>query len=203
MKEDYPNRKPLRMRGYDYSQNGAYFITVCTVKKEEILSQIMPAPVGVGAHDDPLIDVRNNKIGASITLTPIGEIVEKYILSSNRIEGVRIENYVIMPNHIHMIIVIDSPIRHDDVPAGFEHGTSKAPSPTNSSHTNHYSNMLIPHVISTFKRFVRHEVGYNIFQRSYHDRIIRNHNEYVKIAKYIAENPINWNTDCFYPAVDQ
>ena len=158
-----PNRKPTRLKNYDYSQNGAYFITICTHNRKPIFSNI----VGGGAFDAP-----------NLILTNIGKIAEKYILSTNNINNLSVDKYVIMPNHIQLIWVVEN-----------NNGTSRAPSPTNN---------IISHSISTFKRFVNKEVGENIFQRSFHDRIIRDENEYLKIWNYIDTNPQKWREDCFY-----
>jgi putative transposase len=87
-------RKNLRLGSYDYSQNGAYFITVCTKDREPILSQIVVA-------DDP---VRLN----DIHLTQIGKIVSDCWNSINNIfPNVKADKFVIMPNHFHGIIIID------------------------------------------------------------------------------------------------
>lgn len=158
---DLPKRKPVRLKEYDYGTYGAYFITICTKDKKEILCEI----VGDGALDVP-----------KIRLTHIGSIVEKYILSTNNINGLQVDKYVIMPNHIHLILVVAT------------EGTSKAPSPTNA---------IIPHAVSTLKRFVNRDVGENIFQRSYHDHIIRNEQDYNEIWEYIDTNPVKWENDCF------
>ena len=91
--------------------------------------------------------------------------------------------YVIMPNHIHLLICIG---RADDPT---ENGTSRTPSPTNE---------IIPRYVSSFKRFCNREIGQNIWQRSYHDHIIRNVPEYQMIWQYIDTNPIRWEQDCFY-----
>jgi len=84
-----------------------------------------------------------------------------------------------MPNHIHMILFGED---------GFD-GTSKAPSPTNAA---------IPHFVSTFKCFCHRQAGFTIFQRSYHDHVIRNDKDYLKIWEYIDSNPAKWEEDCFY-----
>ena len=157
-------RKKNRLKYWNYGRNGAYFITICTEGKKKILSKI----VGDGAFDVP----KN-------ILTDYGEIVDKYINSSNNINGISIDKYVIMPNHIHMIIIVENN----------ETGTSRAPSPTNS---------LIAHTISTFKRFVNIEIGKNILQRSFHDHIIRNEADYKNIWAYIDNNPLKWELDCFF-----
>ena len=178
MEEKYQQRKPTRIRKYDYSSVGAYFVTICTQDRKRILSEIISTndtfvnetsnyAVGDGAFDVP-----------SIRLTPIGEIVEKYLLSSNNISNVEIDTYVIMPDHIHVIFFIRS-----NKNAKQQNGTSRAPSPTNE---------LLPHIISTFKRFCNKEIGYNIFQRSFADHIIRDREDYETRRKYIYENPIKW-----------
>ncbi len=161
---DLPKRKPIRLKNFDYSSCCAYFITICVQDKECILSRI----VGDGA-----LDVPKN------ILTDYGKIVEKNIISGNRIPDINVDNYVVMPNHIHMILRIEN------------NGTSRAPTPTNQ---------MIPHFISTFKRFCHAQIGFKIFQRSYHDHIIRNDKEYFKIWHYIENNPLKWNEDCFFTA---
>ncbi len=158
-----PKRKPIRLRGFDYNQNGFYFMTVCTKEKQKILCDI----VGDGALDVP-----------KIRLSQAGKIVERYILSSNKIPEITVDAYAIMPNHIHLILSVNN-----------KNGTSKAPSPTNN---------IISHTISTLKRFVNKEIGHNIFQRSFYDHIIRDEKDYLKIAEYIETNPQKWQEDCFY-----
>ncbi len=166
MENKLPKRKSLRIKGYDYSALGAYFVTVCTKDRNPILSDIVKPPsVGVGAHDDP-----------QIRLTEIGKVVERHLLSSENIAGVKIDRYVIMPDHIHIIIILcpdEYETRND--------GSSRAPTPTNE---------MLPHIISTFKRFCNKELGENIFQRGYMEHIIRDKKDYETRRAYIYENPI-------------
>ena len=99
---NFKERKPTRLKGYDYSTPGAYFLTICVKDKRQLLSKI----VGGDAHIVP----ENN-------LSPAGMICDKYINNINsRYENVTVDKYVIMPNHIHLII--------------FLHGTMRASSPT-------------------------------------------------------------------------
>ena len=162
---DYPNRKANRLPKYNYSAPGAYFLTICTESRKSILSKI----VGGGAFDAP-----------SAQLTKLGMIVKRNILSGNQIQGITVDKFVIMPNHIHLILLVD-PTAQD--------GTSRAPSPTNA---------VIPHFVSTFKRFCHRDIGYPIFQRSYHDHVIRDEEDYRMIWQYIDTNPVRWQEDCFY-----
>ena len=157
-------RKRTRLKDYDYSQNGAYFITICSKNKQCIFGSI----VGGGALDAP-----------QTKLSQTGEIVEKYITSTNNIPEIKVDRYVIMPNHIHLILFV-------------ENGTSKAPSPTNN---------VISHAIGTLKRFVNKEMGENVFQRSFHNHVIRGEADCLKITNYIETNPAKWNEDCFYTEI--
>ncbi len=157
---ELPKRKKLRLEGYDYSSCGAYFVTICVKDRCELLGEII---VGDDAHIVP-----HTKLSA------YGMVVEKYI---NGIIGVT--KFVIMPNHIHMIILIDAT----------KNGTMWASSPTTQS---------LPQLIKSFKILVTKEINLSLFQRSYHDHIIRNEQEYQKIWTYIDENPINWENDCFF-----
>ena len=172
-------RKNIRIKNYDYSSKGAYLVTICTESRKELLSKIYmhevaPQPVGDGALDIP----PRTKLKPQVLLTPIGEIVEKHLLSSENIPGVKINSYIIMPDHIHAIIFLN-PDKYE--PKG--DGMSRAPSPTNH---------MIPHIVSTFKRFCNKEIGYNIFQRSYYEHIIRDKDDYETRRKYLYENPIRW-----------
>ena len=172
MEKEIPKRKELRIKQYDYSSRGAYFVTICIKDRKQILSDIIK-PVGVGAHDDP-----------QLRLTSIGKTVEKNLLSSEKISGVTIDQYVIMPDHIHAIIFLDP-----DKYAERYDGSSRAPTPTNE---------MLPHIISTFKRFCNKEIGNNIFQRGYIEHIIRDNKDYETRVKYIRENPMYWYYDELY-----
>ncbi|MBQ7302043.1 MAG: hypothetical protein IJW89_00485 [Clostridia bacterium] len=177
MENDFPRRKATRLKDFDYSTTGAYFVTVCTTNRRCLLSKII-APTNGSIVGDGALDV------PQVKLTEIGRIAEKHLLASERIQGVRIDRYVIMPNHIHAIIAIKADENDEQV-----HGTSRAPSPTNK---------LLPHIVATFKRFCHKEIGQVVFQRSFHDHVIRDYADYDEIAKYIAENPIRWRLDTLY-----
>ena len=169
MEKEIHKRKELRLKQYDYSSKGAYFITICTKDRKRILSDIIK-PVGVGALDDP-----------KIILTETGKVVKKHLLSSENISGVKIDKYVLMPDHIHAIIFLE--------PEKYTKGSSRAPTPTNE---------MLPHIVSTFKRFCNKEIGENIFQRGYMEHIIRDREDYETRTKYIYENPIRWFYDELY-----
>jgi REP element-mobilizing transposase RayT len=115
-------------------------------------------------------------------LTQYGEITKRYIDNVSKTNpNVFVDKYLIMPNHIHLILVITE----DENP-----GTPRAASPTKA---------IIPQTINALKGLVSKEAGFSIWQRSYHDRIIRDGRDYNLIAEYIENNPRNWRGDCFHP----
>ena len=118
--KEFPQRKRLRLKDFDYSSAGAYFVTICIKGRKRILSDIVKPSVGVGAFDDPLTP--------QIRLTEIGKVTEKYLLSSENIPGVKIDRFVIMPDHIHAIIFL-----YPDKYITCKNGSSRAPTPTTSS----------------------------------------------------------------------
>ena len=121
---------------------------------------------------DDALGVPENK------LTNMGKIVEKYILSANHMDRIIVDKYVIMPNHIHLLLIVE-----------MDSGTPRASSPTTA---------IIPRFVASLKRFSNLEIGESIFQRSYHDHVIRNRQDYLKIWEYIENNPKKWELDCFY-----
>ena len=163
------DRRLNRLKNYDYSRNGLYFITICTKDRIPYLSDIID--VGDGVLDVP-----------TIKLTDYGKILNDQIIEMNAIyKKSQIIKYVIMPDHVHMIIYL---FDDDNVFVG----TSRTPSPTNA---------VIPSMISTLKRFVNKKTGFNLWQRSFHDHIIRNEKEFLDICNYIDNNPINWVNDIY------
>ena len=163
---DSPKRKALRLPDYDYSRAGAYFVTICTAGRKSILSRIA---VGAGVLDGP-----------ELQLTEIGQIAEERIREMNAVYPDRnVEKYVIMPNHVHLLISISA------------HGPSGTPAPTNE---------WIPRFVSTFKRFTNREAGQKLWQRGYYEHVIRDSADYLRIWSYIDSNPFKWEEDQYYSA---
>ena len=157
---DYPKRKPTRLKNYDYSSTGVYFITVCTQNKVNYFSDIV---------------ISNPNEPATIQLTRFGKIAEEQIKAINfKYADVDIENYVIMPNHIHMIISIFN--------------------------ENEKNNISVTDVVRIFKSLTTRlcKIGPVIFQRSFYDHIIRNDTDYLRIRDYVDDNPSKWEEDSLY-----
>ena len=168
--KELPQRKRLRLKNFDYSTPGAYFVTVCTHNRKCMLSRVVGA-----IHESP-----------EIQLTEYGKIVDRLINTIPRQSLATIDRYVIMPNHIHLVIMItdsdelrairESPLRGRSV-------ISK----------------IIGYIKMNASKEIHNRYGNEmVWQRGFHDHIIRNRNDYEKISKYIYENPIIWQYDCFY-----
>ena len=155
---ELPKRKPARLKEYDYSIAGAYFVTICTYNKEYILSKV----VGEG-----LCALPGN------ILSEIGKDIEKTIhYINNNYAGVLISKYVIMPNHIHLIVELDGSGGHGNPP--------------------------LQNIIGQLKSYTTNKYGKTLWQRSFHDHIIRDRYDYDKIWEYIDTNVLKWELDCFY-----
>jgi len=190
--KDLPQRKRTRLKGYDYSRNGGYFITICTKNREFLFGDIA---------DGVMI------------LNEYGEIVQQELkITEQKRPYLHLDNYVIMPNHVHILISLC----HDYVAgtADYDAGTARR-APT-SEQFGKPTKESIPTVIRSFKaaatNAIRKHVGarravpadlpdvYAVWQRNYHDHIIRNSKSYQHIFNYIENNPMRWESDCHNPA---
>ena len=168
MNKEYIQRKHPRLKDYDYSQSGAYYITICTQDRLCILSKI----VGRGLAP------------AEIRLSEYGEIVREQLLSlEDCFPSVSIDQYVIMPNHIHILFLID------------EEAAGASPRPT------------IMDVICAFKSLATRACKKakpipKLFQDSFYEHVLRNIRDYEQIAEYISANPARWEEDELYIKTD-
>ncbi len=212
-----------RMPEWDYANNGIYFITLVTQNRECNIGQI---------NED-----------AEIIYSDFGNIIhDQWIKSFEIRDELFLDEFIIMPNHIHAIVVLDrnsiNKTDHelhdlndlydlDDLPVE-THGRASLQSPLQSIlHSDKQSVIQIPKqqfvrkprsissFIAGFKSAINSKIDdyidenrlmipkYNrnnhFFQSNYHDHIIRNHAEYIRIKEYIINNPIKWNDDTFNP----
>lgn len=156
------NRHTIRLRGYDYSQDGYYFVTICTHEREWLFGEI---------------------IDGQMKLSSVGDVVNQvWRLLPSRFD-IELNQFQIMPNHVHGIIVLtgNSMGREDRAPtlgqilAYFKYESTKQ--------INCRGGVFPP---QTFNK---------IWQRNYYEHIIRNEKEYWAIRKYIIDNPKNWDND--------
>ena len=171
-----PQRRSIRLKGYGYSQAGAYFITVYTQNHEHLLGEISDAEMLINAW---------------------GNIIQEcwYDLP-NHYPGLKLDIFVVMPNHMHGIIIINDTNRVDNIESDTEHRV-----PTYEQFGKSIPNSIST-IIRSYKSAVTKKINelrktYNkkIWQPRFYDRIIRNEKELNKIRKYIINNPLKWQYD--------
>lgn len=160
---NYPERKNMRLKGYDYSQKGGYFLTICTDRKRCILSKVCTAK-----------DQR-----PAVVLENLGRLVHRVIHETAKQYGVMIDECVIMPNHIHMLIFLDE---HSQISVGRFVGAVKS---------------ITANQWRKYCESVGVDMG-KIWQRDYYDHILRNELDYLEKRRYIDENPDKWMLDDMY-----
>ena len=161
----YPKRKHPRLKNYDYSQNGSYHIIICTKDKECILGKVI---------FDQLA-----KSPIRLHLSLYGQIADKYIQRINDVyEYISVDKYVIMPNHIHLLLTIERPIE------SLGNKTIKNPD--------------VQTVVRSFKRMTVNEAGCSFWQESFYESIIDTDESYSNVCDYIEKNPMNWIADKYY-----
>ena len=165
-----PIRKNIRLQGYDYSQAGYYFVTVCIADRKPILSRIVPNRVGTNAPICPQY---------KIDLLPMGIELEKSInFINNNYKQVKIEKYVIMPDHIHLIVNLEGKSEFD---------------------TDRQGCLSLRDVIKYLKSYTTREYRRRtgdkksvLWQQRYNDHIIRNDEDYNEKWQYIDNNPLKY-----------
>jgi putative transposase len=163
-------RKRLRLKEYDYSQPGAYFVTICTKNRENIFGEIVCG------------EMRGNEM-AVVVHSCWNELPNHY-------PNVELDEFVVMPNHVHGIIVIlDEP----DADGKCTVADGRRPSPTRPTQPKKYP---LSEIVRAFKSFsarrineINHTPGTPVWQRGYYDHIIRDDNSLIRIREYIAHNP--------------
>lgn len=167
-------RKLTRLKGYDYSQAGAYFVTICAYNRECLFGKIE---------------------NGTVILNKYGETIQNEWIKTGKIRGnVIIDTFIVMPNHLHGVIVIDGVGAHCNVPLQNKTGqTEKFGRSTKNS---------IPTIVKLFKSTttkqinkIRNAPGIDVWQRNYYEHIIRTNAELNRIRQYILENPLKWESD--------
>jgi len=194
------HRRSIRLRGYDYSQCGAYFITICVQHRKCLFGKI---------------------VNGEMILNEYGKIVELCLNAiSTHYQNVILDEYIIMPNHIHIIIIVGagSSLPYTQINIGRENPAEintgrenpaeintgrenpaeintgrENPAPTIGNIVGYFKYMATKQINDVIKNGVQ-----KIFQRNYYEHIIRNENEYNNIAQYIIDNPKNWSVDKNY-----
>ena len=145
MGKELPNRKPQRLKEFDYSNSAYYFVTICVKNWKTCFG----------------------KVDNNIILNKYGVIVDEICSNLPAHFNIELDEYIIMPNHFHGIIIISEDSQHS-----------------------------LSTIIGSFKSFVSRKVKKTkpdfAWQKSFYDRIIRNEKELYQIRKYIRQNPLKW-----------
>ncbi|QBQ41418.1 transposase [Sphingobacterium psychroaquaticum] len=172
------NRRSIRLQGYDYSQPGMYFITLCTDRKRCLFGFIQ---------------------SNAVQLNEFGQKVKSILLSlSKRFPHVTLDEFVIMPNHIHAIIVISKPeYQYKDistVPPSVES------TPGLSQIIGSFKSLVYRQYTLERNKFAEQQQikQHKIWQRNYFEHIVRDGSDYDRIVNYIRDNPMNWKDDKLY-----
>jgi REP element-mobilizing transposase RayT len=173
---DIHHRRSIRLQGYDYSQNGAYFVTLCTQNRECLFGEI---------------------VNGEMILNEQGKIVEQcWNDLSNHYDNIELDAYVIMPNHFHGIIFITDTVDNVDN-VGAIHELPRQ---------QQRRKMLLPKIIGRFKmnsakqiNQIRNTPGIPVWQRNYYEHIIRDEKSLENIRNYIINNPLQWYYDDYNP----
>ena len=160
---ELPKRKRIRLTDYDYSTSGVYFITTCSRDREPLFwSKTFPVAAGA-AISRPL-----NAVPIPYKLTAHGEIVEQAINNIPECySGVSIDKYVIMPDHVHLLMRIENNGRLIAAPT-------------------------VNTVVGQMKRWASKQAGISLWQKSYYEHVIRNAVDYEETYTYIEGNPTRW-----------
>lgn len=235
MSDDFPNRQTFRLKNYDYSRNGMYFITICT-----------------NNHENMFGEITNGKMA----LNEIGVIVKNEWLITPKIRHeIKLHDFVIMPNHFHAIveitvganggspenvqIITEKLQRHDNVQITDKPNSSQisvkqacvvmASDAIGSSDVTGLSSVMesggvdvmsgeppfaptgmppksLSSLVAGYKSIVTNKINklhsrkikISVWQRNYHEHIIRDENSYHKIVDYIQNNPSKWQNDKFF-----
>ncbi len=178
-KPDLPQRRNTRLRGYNYSQLGSYFVTICVQHHQCIYG--------------PIID-------GKMQLNELGRIaIEWWNKIQQHYSSVKTDDYVIMPNHLHGIITLKpvgarSPRPNNTSPSVGARSPRPKDPPSLGKIVAYFKYQSTKHINQ------KHNTpGTRIWQRNYHDHIIRDDNDLQRLRQYIQNNPMKWELDKFHP----
>ena len=173
---DKHHRRSIRLKGYDYSRPGAYYVTICVHNRECLFGNITDGIMHLNEY---------------------GKIVQTEWLKSSEIrDEIELDAYQIMPNHFHCIVIIRNGTMNDD--RGDRPIAPAWPiAPRFKMRPKSLSSLMagFQSPVTSKINQLRGTPKQDVWQRNYFDRIIRNDNELIRIRKYIIENPMKWDLD--------
>jgi len=171
------HRRSIRLKDYDYSQMGAYFVTICTHKRECLFGEI---------HQDAMV------------LNELGKIAHtNWMATPDHFAHVELDAFVVMPNHVHGILLFQferdlqkpnspTPLKKESCLVGAETGSLGAVVGSYKASVTKRVNLIL------------NQQAQVIWQRNYFERVIRNKQELLAIRTYIQNNPLKWQLDADY-----
>jgi len=190
---DIHHRHSIRLKGYDYSQAGAYFVTVCAHERQCLFGEI---------------------VDGEMQLNDFGRIVAAEWIRSGELRAeIETGEYVVMPNHFHGIVMITDDIasgchRRGDRPVAQNAGQmssgksgDRPVAPTPGPQPKSIGAMMAGFKSAVTKRIniIRDIPGVPVWQRNYYEHVIRDDADYNRIAEYVADNPRRWTEDKLHP----
>lgn len=178
---DRHHRRSTRLKGYDYALPGAYFVTVCTYERECLLGHIE---------------------SGRVVLSDAGEIAQRcWENTAHHYSFVELDAFVIMPNHVHGVIVITE-FRRGEA-SSLEENASPLHQRPNGTQPGSLSAILqnLKSISTRKTNAARGTPGAPVWQRSFYERVVRHEAELAAIREYILANPAHWDEDENNPAI--
>jgi REP element-mobilizing transposase RayT len=187
---DKHHRCSIRLKGYDYSEAGAYFVTICIKGRECLFGEVVDGEMRLNDAGQMIRDVWDGL--------------------SDRYSGIETDEFVVMPNHVHgIIVIVGAPLV-----GALENRAGTRPAPTRETKTvqSYRPAPTLGDIVGTFKSITTHRYAgcirqknwtpfYDRFwQRNYYEHIIRGEGEMNRVREYIIENPTKWADDEDNPA---
>jgi REP element-mobilizing transposase RayT len=175
------HRRSIRLKGYDYSSVGAYFITICAYQRACLFGEI---------------------VDGMMQLNEFGQIVaDEWLKSSEIRREIALGEWVVMPNHIHGIVFIQPVESHNPVGANDNGVGANGRSPLQLMKPRSISSFIAGFKSATTKHIniIRNMPRVPVWQRNYHKHIIRNQALLEKIRQYVQTNLLSWNADQLHP----
>ena len=165
------HRKSIRLRGYDYSQNGAYFVTICTKDRELYFEKYRGLQ---------------------------GIVRQQWEELPQGFPNLTLDEFIIMPNHVHGIFIVGTGRSAKNVGATLavaqNNGAGARPAPTVGEIVGTFKSLCIHDWLTHIKE-KKIDVAGKLWQRNYYEHVIRNEDELNKIREYIQNNPLKWDLD--------
>ncbi len=172
------HRKSIRLKNYDYSQADLYFITACVENRYCLFGHI--------ANDSMILNDAGNMIAS------------QWNELNNRFPSIALHEYVVMPNHFHGIIEFVGAIPCGCPEFVAYQGQPQGIAPTVGDVVGAFKSLSTNEYIQNVKQNDWQPFAGKLWQRNYYEHIIRNEEEYLKIAEYIQNNPLKWREDTYH-----